>query len=49
MLQRLLTALAQVKAGYKSETLPSDIRQIIYPLYQAKEITGKMYNNIMKL
>ena len=45
MLQRLLIALAQVKADHKSETLPSEIRQIIYPLYQAKEITEKMYND----
>ena len=45
MLQRLLIALAQVKAGHISETLPSEIRQIIYPLYQAKEITEKMYND----
>ena len=48
MLQRLLIALAQVKAGNNSENLLNEIRQIIYPLYQAKEITKKVYNNLMK-
>ena len=33
MLQRLPTALAQVKAGNKSETLLNEISQIIYSLY----------------
>ena len=47
MLQRLPTAFAQVKAGNTSENLLSEIRQIIYSLYQAKEITKKVYNNIM--
>ena len=47
MLQRLLTALAQVKAGNTSENLLNEIRQIIYSLYRAKEITKKVYNNIM--
>ena len=41
MLQRLLTTLAQVKAGNTSENLPNQIRQIIYSLYRAKEITKK--------
>ena len=39
MLQRLPIALAQVKAGNNSENLLNEIRQIIYSLYQAKEIT----------
>ena len=39
MLQRLLTALAQVKAGNTSENLLNEIRQIIYSLYRAKKIT----------
>ena len=33
MLQRLPIALAQVKAGNKSESLLNEIRQIIYLLY----------------
>ena len=39
--------LAQVKAGIASENLINEIRQIIYSLYRAKEITKKVYNNIM--
>ena len=48
MLQRLPIALAQVKAGNNSENLLNEIRQIIYSLYQSKEITKKVYNNIIK-
>ena len=48
MLQRLLIALAQVKAGNNSENLLNEIRQIIYSLYQSKDITKKVYNNLMK-
>ena len=47
MLQRLLTTLAQVKAGNTSENLPNQIRQIIYSLCRAKEITKKVCYNIM--
>ena len=49
MLQRLPIALAQVKAGNNSESLLNEIRQIVYSLYQSKEITKKVYNNIIKL
>ena len=42
MLQRLPVALVQVKAGNTSE----NIRQIIYALYRAKNITEKVYNNV---
>ena len=48
MLQRLPIALAQVKAGNNSEVLINEIRQIFYSLYQSKEITEKVYNNIIK-
>ena len=48
MLQRLPIALAQVKACNNSENLLNEIRQIIYSLYQSKEITKKTYNNIIK-
>ena len=48
MLQRLPIALAQAKAGNNSESLFSEIRQIVYSLYQSKEITKKVYNNIIK-
>ena len=45
MLQRLPIALAQVKAGNNSESLLNEIRQIVYSLYQSKQITKKVYNN----
>ena len=47
MLQKLTIALAQVKAGNTSENLLNEIREIIYSLYRAKEITKIVYNNIM--
>ena len=47
MLQRLSIALAQVQAGNNSQNLLNEIRQIVYSLYQSKEITKKVYNNII--
>ena len=41
MLQRLSIALSQVKAGNNSESLLNEIGQIIYSLYQSKEIIKK--------
>ena len=41
MLQRSPIALAQVKAGNNSEGLLNETRQIIYSLYQSKQITKK--------
>ena len=48
MLQRLPIALAQVKADNNSEGLLNEIRQIIYSLYQSKQITKKACHNIIK-
>ena len=48
MLQGLPIALAQVKASNNSESLLNEIRQIIYSLYQSKQITKKVCNNIIK-
>ena len=47
-LQRSQIALAQIKAGNNSETLLNEIRQIVFSVYQSKEITKKVYNNIIK-
>ena len=41
MFQRLPIALAQVKSRNNSENLLNEIRQIVYPLYQSKEITKR--------
>ena len=47
MLKRLPIALAQIKAGNNSESLLNEIGQIVYSLYRSKEITKKVYNNII--
>ena len=41
MFQRLPIALAQLKAAKNSESLLSEKRQIVYSLYQSKQITKK--------
>ena len=48
MLQRLPIVLAQVKAANNSENLLNKIKQIVYSLYQSKQITKNVYNNIIK-
>ena len=47
MLQRLQIAFAQVKAGNTSENLLIKIRKIIYFFHREKEVSKKVYNNIM--
>ena len=48
LLQRLPIALAQVNAGNNSENLVNEIRQVVSSLYHSKEITKKVYNNIIE-
>ena len=48
MLKRFPIALAQIKTGNNSESLLNEIRQIVYSLYRSKQITKKVYNNIIK-
>ena len=48
LFQGLPIALAQVKAGNNSESLLNEIKQIVYSLYQSKQITKKVYNSIIK-
>ena len=48
MLQKLPIAFAQVKAGNNSKSLLNEIGQIVHSFYQSKEITKKVYNNIIK-
>ena len=48
ILQGLPIALAPVKAGNNSESSLNEIRQIVYSLYQSKQITKKVDNNIIK-
>ena len=47
MLQGLPISLAQVKVGNTPEDLLNEIRKFIYSLYLAKEITKKVYTNMM--
>ena len=47
VIQRLPIALTQLKAGTTSEKLLNEIRQIIYFLCRAKEITKKVCDYIM--
>ena len=47
MLHRLPIALAQVKAGNNLGLL-NEIRQVVYSLYQLKQITKKLYNDIQQ-
>ena len=48
MLQRLTIALAQIKVDNNSKSLLNEIKHIVYCLYQSKEITKKVYNNIIR-
>ena len=47
--QRLRIAYAQVKAGNNSENLLSEIRQIVYSLYQSKNIKWILYLKTQKI
>ena len=47
MLQTLPIVMTQVKAGNTFKKLLNEIRQFIYSLYQSKEITKRVCNNIM--
>ena len=47
MLKRFPIALAQIKAGNNSESLLNEIKQIVHSLYRSREITKKVYNNII--
>ena len=47
MFKRLPIALPQMKAGNNLGILLNEIRQIVYSLYRSKELTEKVYNNII--
>ena len=47
MVQSLPILLAQVKVGNTSENLRNEVHQIVYSLYQEKEVITKLYNYIM--
>ena len=41
-------ALAQVKAGNNTKKLLNEIRPIVCFLYQTRDISKKLYNNMIK-
>ena len=47
MSHRLPIAIAEIKAGNTSENLLNEITQIIYSLYWEKEVTKKVYSDLM--
>ena len=49
MLQKLSIALARTKAGNNLESWLNVTGQIVYSLYQSKEIIKKVYNNVIKM
>ena len=48
-LPKLLIALAEVKANNTSENLLNEVIQMMYYLFREKEITKKVYNNVINL
>ena len=47
MLSRLPITLAQLKAGYNSEKLKNEIRQLLYSLYRSKNMAKQVSNNLI--
>ena len=47
LLTRFPILLAQIKAGNNSYKLEKEIREILYLLYQHKEITNEVCNNLI--
>ena len=48
MLQRLPIALAEVKTGSNSQSILNKIGQIVFFVHQSKQITKKLYIDIIK-
>ena len=49
MLNRLLIALAQLKAGNNSSKLKNEIRQLLYSLYRLKNMTEQVYKSLVSI
>ena len=49
MLSRLPISLAQLNAGNNSGTLNSEIRQLLYSLYQSKRLTKQLYKSLINI
>ena len=48
MLSRLSITSTQLKARNNSEKLKNETRQLLYSLYCSKNMTNKVYNNLIK-
>ena len=48
VLQRLPILLAQVQAGNTSRNPLNEIREVVYSLHETKQISKKVYNNLLK-
>ena len=48
MLSRLSISLPQLEAGNNSNKLKNEIRQLLYSLYRSKNMTKRVYNNLIK-
>ena len=47
MLSRLPVTLAQLNAGNNSEKLKDEITQLLYALYQSKNLTKQIYKSLI--
>ena len=48
MLNRLPILLAQIQAGYNSNKLKNEARQILYSLHRSRILTKTVYNNLIR-
>ena len=49
VLNRIPITLAQLKAGYNSEKLKNEIRQLLYSLYRSKKLTKQFYKSLIDI
>ena len=49
MLSRLPIPLAKLKAGSNSAKLKNEIKQLLYSLYTSKNLTKKLYKNLVDI
>ena len=47
MITRLSILLGELKAGYNSEKLKNEMRQIVYSLYRSKNLSKTIYNSLI--
>ena len=47
MLNGLPIALAQLQAGYNSNKLKNEIRQLLYSLYRSRNMTEQIYKSLV--